>query len=125
MNLQLLNRIEGALWAWMSLVMRHPVKMISGLVALAALGTLLAVNGLGVNSDTSRMVSSELDYRKAQIDFEAAFPKEEIRVALIIRARSEDEADAFSAKVSDVLRKRTDVVSDVFCLLYTSDAADE
>ena len=94
--------------------MRHPVKMISGLVALAALGTLLAVNGLGVNSDTSRMVSSELDYRKAQIDFEAAFPKEEVRVALIIRARSEDEADAFSAKIANVLRERTDVVSDVF-----------
>ena len=114
MNLQLLNRIEGALWAWMSLVMRHPIKMISGLVALAALGTLLAVNGLGVNSDTSRMVSSKLDYRQAQIDFEAAFPREEIRVALIIRARSEDEADAFSAEIADVLRERTDVVSDVF-----------
>jgi hopanoid biosynthesis associated RND transporter like protein HpnN len=114
MNLQLLNRIEGTLWAWMSFVMRHPVKMIAALIALALLGLVLAMNGLGVNSDTSRMVSSKLDYRKAQIDFEAAFPKEEIRVALIIRARSDDEADAFAAKISEVLRGRTDVVSDVF-----------
>lgn len=114
MNLQLLNRIEGALWAWMSLVMRHPVKMIAGLVALAVLGLLLAVNGLGVNSDTSRMVSSKLDYRQAQLDFEAAFPREEVRVALIIRARSDDEADAFSDEVSKVLRERTDAVADVF-----------
>ena len=114
MNLHLLNRIEGALWAWMSLVMRHPKKMIAGLVALAVLGLLLAVNGLGVNSDTSRMVSSKLDYRQAQLDFEAAFPREEIRIALIVRARSDDEADAFSDEVAQVLRGRTDVVSDVF-----------
>ncbi len=94
--------------------MRHPVKMIATLVGLAFLGLILAMNGLGVNSDTSRMVSSKLDYRQAQIDFEAAFPKEEIRVALIIRARSEDEADAFAEEISAVLRGRTDAVSDVF-----------
>ena len=114
MNLQLLNRIEGTLWAWMSFVMRRPIMMISALVGLALVGLLLAINGLGVNSDTSRMVSSKLDYRQAQIDFEAAFPKEEIRVALIIRARSDDEADAFAEEVSAVLRGRTDVVTDVF-----------
>ena len=114
MNLQLLNGIEGSLWGWMAFVMRHPVKMILALVSLALLGLVLAINGLGVNSDTSRMVSSKLDYRKAQIDFEAAFPKEEIRVALIIRARSDDEADAFAEEISTVLRGRTDAVSDVF-----------
>ncbi len=114
MNLQLLKRIEGTLWAWMSFVMRRPVMMVSGLVGLALIGLLLAINGLGVNSDTSRMVSSKLDYRQAQIDFEAAFPKEEIRVALIIRARSDDEADAFAEEISTVLRGRTDVVTDVF-----------
>ncbi|MEO9971273.1 MAG: MMPL family transporter [Hyphomonadaceae bacterium] len=94
--------------------MRHPKKMIAGLVALAVLGLLLAINGLGVNSDTSRMVSSKLDYRQAQLDFEAAFPREEIRIALIIRARSDDEADAFSEEITQVLRGRTDAVSDVF-----------
>ncbi|MEO1476083.1 MAG: MMPL family transporter, partial [Pseudomonadota bacterium] len=60
------------------------------------------------------MVSSKLDYRQAQMDFEAAFPDEETRIALVVRARSEDEADAFSTRVADVLRERTDVVSDVF-----------
>ncbi|MEM9669781.1 MAG: MMPL family transporter [Pseudomonadota bacterium] len=114
MNLRLLTRIEGQLWGWMSFVMRHPKTMISVLLAFAALGTLLAVTGLGVNSDTSQMVSSKLDYRRTQLDFEAAFPDEETRIALVVRARSEDEADAFSIRVADVLRARTDVVSDVF-----------
>lgn len=114
MNLRLLTRIEGTLWAWMSLVMRHPRKMIAGLIGLALAGLILAMNGLGVNSDTSGMVSSELGYRQAQLDFERSFPEEEVRVLLIIRARSEDEADAFSTLVLDVLRERTDVVTDVF-----------
>lgn len=114
MNLRLLTRIEAALWAWMSLVMKHPRKMIALLIGLAGLGLLLALNGLGVNSDTSRMVSSKLDYRQAQIDFENVFPAEETRVSLIIRARSEDEADAFSERVLQVLRGRPDAVSDVF-----------
>jgi len=98
----------------MSAAMRQPRKAIAVLLVLALIGLLLAVNGLGVNSDTSQMVSSKLDYRQAQIDFEQAFPDEETRVSLIIRARSEDEADAFSKLVSDELAKRTDVVSDVF-----------
>ncbi|MEO0881915.1 MAG: MMPL family transporter [Pseudomonadota bacterium] len=114
MNLRLLTRIEGHLWGWMSFAMRNPRRMIAALLVLAGIGTILAVTGLGVNSDTSQMVSSKLDYRQAQIDFETAFPEEETRIALVVRARSEDEADAFSARVADVLRERTDVVSDVF-----------
>ncbi|MEL7130410.1 MAG: hypothetical protein AAGK23_12775, partial [Pseudomonadota bacterium] len=137
MNLRLLTRIEGSLWGWMSLVMRHPKKAIASLTALAMIGLALAVTGLGVNSDTSQMVSSGLDYRQAQIDFEQAFPDEETRIALVIRARSEDEADAFSLRVAEVLRERTDVVTDVFAasvdpflvqngLLYlSSDELDE
>lgn len=98
----------------MSFVMRVPRLMIGVLTGLALIGLVLAVKGLGVNSDTSQMVSSKLDYRQAQIDFETAFPAEETRVSLIIRARSEDEADAFAMRIADILKQRTDVVSDVF-----------
>ena len=94
--------------------MRQPRKSIGFLVTLAIIGCLLALNGLGVNSDTSQMVSSKLDYRQAQLDFEAAFPDEENRVTVIIRARSEDEADAFTKLLVDEMRQRTDVATDVF-----------
>lgn len=114
MNQRLLSSIEDTLWAWMSAVMKEPRKAIGVLVVLAFAGLILAINGLGVNSDTSKMVSSQLDYRKAQIDFEEAFPAEETRVSVIVRARSEDEADAFTTLLVDSLRERTDVVTDVF-----------
>lgn len=114
MNLRLLAGIEGVLWAWMSWVMRRPRAVISVLVLVSVAGLLSAVTGLGVNSDTSQMVSSKLDYRQAQIDFEETFTEEENRIAVVIRARSEDEADAFTARVADMLRGRTDVVTDVF-----------
>ncbi len=114
MNQRLLTRIEGVLWAWMSAVMRQPRKAIAFLIAVAIIGFLLALNGLGVNSDTSQMVSSKLDYRQAQLDFEAAFPDEENRVTVIVRARSEDEADAFTKLLVDEMRQRTDVATDVF-----------
>ena len=114
MNQRLLSRIEGALWAWMSAVMKQPRLAIGTLAVLALAGLLLAVNGLGINSDTSKMVSSKLDYRKAQIEFETAFPAEETRVSVIVRARSEDEADAFTLLLVDALRERTDVATDVF-----------
>lgn len=94
--------------------MKQPRLAIGTLAVLALAGLLLAVNGLGINSDTSKMVSSKLDYRKAQIEFEAAFPAEETRVSVIVRARSEDEADAFTLLLVDALRERTDVATDVF-----------
>lgn len=94
--------------------MKRPRRAIATLVGFAVIGLVLAITGLGVNSDTSKMVSSKLDYRQAQIDFEAAFPAEETRISVIVRARTEDEADAFAARMQDVLRARTDVVTDVF-----------
>lgn len=114
MNQRLLSSIESALWTWMSAVMKQPRTAIAILVVLATGGLVLAFNGLGVNSDTSQMVSSKLDYRQAQLDFEAAFPAEETRVSVIIRARSEDEADAFATLLVDALRERTDIATDVF-----------
>lgn len=137
MNQRLLTRIEAGMWTWMSAVMRQPRKAIGILIALATIGLILAATGLGVNSDTSKMVSSNLDYRQAQIDFETAFPEEENRVTVLIRSRSEDEVDAFTMLLAEEMRKRTDVVTDVFAasadpfliqngLLYLeSDALDQ
>ncbi|MEL6324779.1 MAG: MMPL family transporter, partial [Pseudomonadota bacterium] len=114
MNLRLLAGIEGGLWVWMSAVMRRPRLTIFLLIVATIAGLYSAATGLGVNSDTSQMVSSHLDYRQAQMEFEETFSEEENRIALVVRARSEDEADAFTVRVSNVLRERTDVVTDVF-----------
>ncbi len=106
--------LERALWLWIDAVMARARLVLTILVLLAVIGVALAVNLLGVNADTSRMVSSNLDYRVAHLDLQSAFPDQDNQVTLIVRGRSPDEADAFTELAVEKLRARPDAVVDVF-----------
>lgn len=107
--------VEALLWRWMQVCINNPRTMLGVLLALCMIGFAIPAAGfLGINTDTSQMVSSSLPHRQAQIEFERAFPDEENRLAVIVRARSPDEADAFSEKLVGVLGARDDAISDIF-----------
>ena len=109
-----LRLLERGLGAWIIGVSKRPRLAIVTLVVAAIAGLLLASQFLGVNSDTSRMVSSSLDYRQAHLELNAAFPAQDNDIALVIRGRTPDEAAAFAALVRDELMKDTGAVEAVF-----------
>lgn len=115
MNSRRLMLIEAMLWRWMQTAIAHPRKALFLLFILCVGGfSIPAMGYLGVNTDTSQMVSSSLPHRVAQIDFERVFPEEENRIAAVVRARTADEADAFSEKLVEALQSRDDTITDVF-----------
>ncbi|MEO1015827.1 MAG: MMPL family transporter [Pseudomonadota bacterium] len=114
MNVQRLTQIEAALWFWIAAVRRRPRAAIAAVLTAALAGAALAATFLGINADTSRMVSSKLDYRQAQFDYLNAFPGVEDQFIVIARAPTPDAADAYARALVERLRARTDVVRDVF-----------
>lgn len=114
MSAKTLDFIEKYLWRWMSFVSRKPYETLGVITFSALLGALLAFLFIGIDSDTSRMVSSKLDYRKAHIELTDAFPRQETDITLIVRGRTQDETDAFTRILVDRLNIETEAVEDVF-----------
>lgn len=76
--------------------------------ALVALFTILtasagwyAAGALKVNSDTSAMIDSSLDFEMRAKALREAFPQIKTDIAVVIRAPTIDEADAFAAALID------------------------
>ncbi|MEM0984653.1 MAG: MMPL family transporter [Pseudomonadota bacterium] len=109
-----LRPLESAMWYWVDGVSRKPLITLAAMGLSALIGLALAANFLGVNSDTSKMVSPELDYRKANLALNDAFPEQEKQIVLVIRGRSPDEAAAFARLMTERLAERTDAVEAVF-----------
>ncbi|MEL6258387.1 MAG: hypothetical protein AAFQ67_04965, partial [Pseudomonadota bacterium] len=114
MNVARLVWIEALLWRWIAMARRWPRTVLAGVAAAAAAGLTLAALFLDVNADTTRMVSSKLDYRVAQLDYKAQFPSLQDQIVVIIRARTADGADAYAAALSTRLTEQNDVIDGVF-----------
>ncbi len=114
MNLSRLTWIEALLWRWIAFTQRFASGVAFATIALAIAGATLAATTLGVDSDTTRMVSSKLEFRRAQLDYRDAFPNLENLVVLVVRGRSADEADAFVKDIVPRLRAREDAIEDVY-----------
>lgn len=88
--------IEGALSNWLRIARHYRARVISFWLIMAAIGGALAATFLGINTDTSEMISANVPYRQDQMAFEAVFPQFNDEVLVLIRADSPDAADLFT-----------------------------
>ncbi len=109
-----LNMIERVLLWWVCLVTAAPRRALGGVLLLAVLGAGLAATNLKINTDARDMIAEDVPYRQAQIAFREAFPELDGLILVLVRARSTDEADAFTAELTRALEAREDVVRNAF-----------
>lgn len=96
--------LEAGLWRWMRFAGQHRKIVIGGWLILAIIGLCLAVTRLGINADTSQMISEHVSYRQDEIKFEKAFPDLNEQVLILVRADTADEADIFASQLAEKLR---------------------
>jgi len=111
---RLLISLEALLWRWMNFSRRRRITVFAFWILLTALSGWTAATNLGVNTDTSAMISSRLDYRQQQIAFEHAFPALEDQILILVRSDSQDGAERFAENLYLRLREREDVIHDAF-----------
>lgn len=76
-------------WCW-----RHGGVVAAVVLLLALPAGWLAVTGLGMDSDETRMLSPDLPYRQAEAAFDAAFPQTRDLLVAVLDADTPEQADS-------------------------------
>ncbi len=114
----MLDLIERILTLWTDLS-RRAGRLLLALFALATAGAgWYAVTTLKVNTDTSAMLDPALDFQVRARELREAFPEVKNDIAVIVRAPTLDEADAFAAE----LRRRALAKPDFFAGVFAPSA---
>ncbi|MCL5778335.1 MMPL family transporter [Limibaculum sp. FT325] len=107
------DRIGDAVSGWVRAVTVRP-SLTLALVGLLMLVAAAAASQLGINTDTSRMLSKRLAFQQRVDMLDAAFPAEENAIVIVVRADSVDAADAVVATLESRLSAETEVFDRIF-----------
>lgn len=75
---------------------------------------LYTVRNLGVDTDTSRMVSDDLEYRRAYLAYQAEFPIHQGEVLVLVEGVTPDVAEDAARALATELRRDTAVFESVY-----------
>ena len=90
-------------------ILRWRKVAIVTLLGAAFLCVWYAAHHLGVNTDTTNMMSPTLTWRQNWNEYREAFPSRDRNLLIVIDARTSAGADAFAAKVLAELRREPDL----------------
>ena len=94
---------------WVGLVMKWPKSTTFLSLLAAVLAGWYAAGHLGVNTDTTNMISPALAWRQNFSEYREAFPARDRNLLIVIDAHTPARADAFAAKMLAALRREPDL----------------
>ena len=97
---------------WVEFCHRHAVAVVIVAVAAAAISGVYAARTLGIDTDTAKMMSAELPWRKAQIEYDRAFPRD-LDLTIVIDAPTSDAAGDAASALAARLAARKDLFTAV------------
>lgn len=106
----MLNLVATSLSALTGASRRAGWALLALVAALTAAAGWYAARNLKVNTDTSAMIDETLDFQQRAVALREAFPQIKTDIAVVIRAPTVDEADAFAG----ALAARTAANGDAF-----------
>jgi len=110
----MLDLLEKALTFWADACRRMGIALsVLFAAATVAAGWYAAAN-LKVNTDTSAMLDASLDFQVRAKALREAFPEVKNDIAVIVRAPTLDEADAFAAAIRTRAAARPEIFESVF-----------
>ncbi len=104
---------RGLAW-WARWVMRRATWIVAATPFVAAALLLYTVRNLGVDTDTSRMVNDDLEYRRAYLAYQAEFPTREDEVLVLVEGVTPDVAEDAARALAAELRRDTAAFASVY-----------
>ena len=95
------------LW-WTNTVSRRAPRVILLMLLLSGLGLHYTISHLGIDTDTKKMFSEDLPFRRAHIDYQQAFPQYVDFLLVVVDADTPDLAVDASNALAAHLARRTD-----------------
>jgi hopanoid biosynthesis associated RND transporter like protein HpnN len=99
---------------WVSGVLRHRRLTIAGFLIVAGLGLGYARSHLGIDTDTSGMISPELPWRQNYLEYRHNFPARDRNLIVVVDSPVAEAATAFATALAERLAARPDLYRSVF-----------
>ena len=103
----------GLLAALVDCCRRHAWRVLLAALALSLLGGWFVSGHLGVNTDTSQLLSPDLAWQKQGAAFDAAFPSSTSLTTVVLDGASSDAVEDATAALARVLAEKTDIIKSV------------
>ncbi|MDB5359947.1 MAG: hypothetical protein JWO51_1244 [Rhodospirillales bacterium] len=103
----------GLLSALVDFCRRHAWRVLLAALVLTLLGGWFASGHLGVNTDTSKLLSPDLAWQKQGAAFDAAFPASTSLTTIVLDGTSSDAVEDATAALAKALAEKTDVIKSV------------
>lgn len=93
---------------------RYRLAIIFAYIALTIFSVFYIKDNLGVNTDTTDMLSSDLEWRKLDIEYEKEFPQFTDNLLVVIESNTPDQASDTAVKLHTALKDNPKLISDIF-----------
>ena len=103
----------GFLSALVDFCRRHAGRVLLASLVLTVLGGVFAAGHLGVNTDTSKLLSPDLPWQKQGAAFDAAFPASTSLTTVVLDGASSDAVEDATAALAKALADKTDLFKSV------------
>ena len=92
----------------------HASKVLAGWMVVALASMVLAFTSLQINTDPGKMISSDLPFRKAFINFTQAFPASDNNFIVVVEGEDGEQTREASRALVESFAARKDLFSDIY-----------
>lgn len=92
---------------------RRPWLVLAVALILSVLGAYMSVAHFAINSDTARLVSDKVGWRKTEIEFDRTFPQRTELIVAVIDALTPEQAGEAATRLTADLAGRQDLILSV------------
>lgn len=108
------ERLGAALAWWVRNIQKRAIAVLLVTIAITFALTYYVVTTIGIDTDTSDMLSGKLTFRKNYENYRAAFPQYDSTFLILVEGDTPDLAQDASLKLSAALKKEKDYFTTVY-----------
>lgn len=106
--------LQIALARWAGWMQRAAMPVVLLMIALSAFTLRFTIEHLGISTDTSNMLSPELEFRQTYADYRQSFPQHTDTMIVVVTGDTPDLASAASSALARSLRDSGDLFKSVY-----------
>jgi uncharacterized protein len=106
--------LDRLLCWWSTNVLRFPWLILLLAITVSGFSLHYTIHNLGVNTDTSELLSADLPFQKNRFRWEKAFPYDASTMLLVVEADTPEQSSLAASRILDVLSKQTELFDFVY-----------
>jgi uncharacterized protein len=106
--------LDAALTALSRCVLRYPILWLLLAVTVCGISLEYTRTHLGINTDTTKILSDELPFQKDRQRLERTFPQDVSTILLVVEARTPEQASAAVKQLGERLRAEKESIRSVY-----------